>query len=276
MAIETRSGKNWIMLKADSLVALRELRELVPHDRLDGLICDPPYSSGGFVRGDRTIDAASKYVTSGVEAVSPTFPGDNRDQRGFLAWMSLWLADAYAALREGAPFGVFSDWRQLPTMTDAVQAGGFVWRGIVPWSKGGASRPQMGRFRNDAEYFIWGSKGAMALDESVGCLGGTWTNVPDESWTATPVAGKERVHITQKPLEVMLQAVAVVRPGGVVLDPFTGSGSTGVAAIRTGRAFVGIEVDPYFFDLSCERLTAEENNLSLEAARRNQLPLFGA
>ena len=56
---------------------------------VDALICDPPYSSGGFVRGDRTLAPSKKYVQTECQAsAGPDFEGDNRDQRG---WSTLWL-----------------------------------------------------------------------------------------------------------------------------------------------------------------------------------------
>ena len=73
--------------------------------------------------------------------------------------MSLWLTQAYRVLQPGAPACVFTDWRQLPTATDAFQSAGFVWRGVVVWNKTGAARPVLGRFSNQAEYLVWGSGG---------------------------------------------------------------------------------------------------------------------
>ena len=50
-------------------------------------------------------------------------------------WATLWLSECWRLAKPGAPALVFSDWRQLPAMTDAVQAAGFEWRGIVVWHK---------------------------------------------------------------------------------------------------------------------------------------------
>jgi hypothetical protein len=68
---------------------------------------------------------------------------------------------------------------------------------------------------------------------------------------------KDRVHITQKPVEIMQQLVQVCPEGGTVLDPFTGSGSTGVAALREGRRFVGVELSSHYADVDEQRLRAE-------------------
>lgn len=83
-------------------------------------------------------------------------------------------------------------------------------------------------------------------------------------------------HPTQKPRSLMLELVSLFTdPDETVLDPFCGSASTGVACLRLGRKFVGIEKDPAYFALACERLRAEEQGSTLQAARAGQLPLLG-
>ncbi|MGQ4409056.1 DNA methyltransferase, partial [[Kitasatospora] papulosa] len=74
------------------------------------------------------------------------------------------------------------------------------------------------------------------------------------------------VHITQKPVEVMQQLVQVCPEGGTVLDPFTGSGSTGVAALRAGRRFVGVELSAHYADIAEERLRAQFTKDDFELA----------
>lgn len=61
-------------------------------------------------------------------------------------------------------------------------------------------------------------------------------------------------HPTEKPVDLMEQLIALT--SGVVLDPFMGSGSTGVAAIRMKRSFIGVEIDQGYFDIACRRLDA--------------------
>ena len=67
-------------------------------------------------------------------------------------------------------------------------------------------------------------------------------------------APRKRVHVTQKPVELLRELLRIVPPGAIVLDPFMGSGTTGVAALQTSRGFVGIELDPAHFDNACERI----------------------
>lgn len=69
-------------------------------------------------------------------------------------------------------------------------------------------------------------------------------------------AGQARVHPTQKPVAVMRWCIqqARVPRGGVILDPYAGSGSTGVAALEMGYSFIGIELEPIYFETMCKRV----------------------
>lgn len=65
--------------------------------------------------------------------------------------------------------------------------------------------------------------------------------------------GKE--HPTQKPIEVMKWCIGLLPDGcRTILDPFMGSGTTGVAAVKMGRRFIGIEIEPKYFDIACRRV----------------------
>ena len=66
---------------------------------------------------------------------------------------------------------------------------------------------------------------------------------------------KERVHPTQKPVELMKWCLGFVPNARIVLDPFMGSGTTGVAAVKLGRRFIGIEREPKYFDIACRRIS---------------------
>lgn len=70
-------------------------------------------------------------------------------------------------------------------------------------------------------------------------------------------SARANVHPTVKPTDVMRWLIRLVTPpGGTVLDPFMGSGSTGVAAVREGARFVGVERDPEYFEIACRRIAA--------------------
>lgn len=69
-----------------------------------------------------------------------------------------------------------------------------------------------------------------------------------------PVISSKKMHPTGKPEELMAELVRTVNSGGTVLDPFMGSGTTGVAALKAGRKFIGIETCDHYFDVATQRL----------------------
>ncbi|RTL22380.1 MAG: site-specific DNA-methyltransferase [Rhodocyclaceae bacterium] len=223
----------------------------MPPQSVDLILTDVPYSSGGAFRGDRAAGTGSKYCDARFDgaAALPDFTGDNRDQRGFLTWCALVLGQCHRVAKPGAIFATFIDWRQLPTMTDALQAGGWVWRGVSVWHKPGA-RPQQGRPVADCEFIVWGTAGPRPQGRAKG------EPVGPRLFSGKAPSGASRIHQTQKPVELLAQWVDLLCPAdGVVLDPFAGSGSTGEAAIACGRRFIGIELHPHYADVMRTRLS---------------------
>jgi len=224
----------------DALAVLRDL----PSGSVDAVITDPPYSSGGMMRGDRAQPGSHRKYSGTAVELRIDFSGDSRDQRGYEYWSALWLGQASRVVASSRLAMLFTDWRQLPTTTDALQSGGFIWRGVVPWYKPN-TRPQVGRFTNQCEYVVWGSNGAIPVDYEAGTFPGFYQ--------AEPVRG-DKEHVTQKPLDVMRQLVQIVPVGGTVLDPFMGSGTTGVAAVLEGRRFIGIEMNDHYIEVARRRI----------------------
>lgn len=77
----------------------------------------------------------------------------------------------------------------------------------------------------------------------------------------------DRFHPTQKPIEVMQWCLTHVPDAKTILDPFMGSGTTGVACIKMGRKFIGIELDPDYFKIACDRIQRayDQPDMLLEA-----------
>lgn len=71
--------------------------------------------------------------------------------------------------------------------------------------------------------------------------------------------GEEKSHPTQKPLQVMHWCIQQAGAAHAILDPFMGSGTTGVAAVQLGRKFIGVERDPGYFDIACRRIEQAAN-----------------
>lgn len=234
---------NVTLYQGDALAVLASLSD----QSIGAIITDPPYASSGASALTKNASPSEKYVQHGQSKRYPEFQGENRDQRSFAFWATLWVGECYRIAKDGAPICVFSDWRQLPTTTDYLQAGGFSFNGIVPWDKTEATRPARGRFRTQAEYIAWGFKGKCNMEMNPVYLAGA---------IRERVNPKEKLHMTGKPVAVMEHLIKVVPPGAVVVDPFMGSGSTGVAAIQAGLPFIGIEACPEYFEVAKDRLAS--------------------
>ncbi len=130
----------------------------------------------------------------------------------------------------------------LPAADDTIIWGWNNFAGDLPrgtaliWIK--TADAAFGTFLSDAE-IAWFSRG-----HGVYCFRDL-SNKAEARW---------RVHPTQKPLPLMQWCIQKTK--GAVMDPFMGSGTTGVAAIKLGRKFVGIEIDPKYFDIACKRIQA--------------------
>lgn len=237
------------LLKGDCLELVKE----IPDNSVDMILTDPPYSSGGLFAVDRKKDTRNKYCDNSYNGASrfQNFSGDNMDQRSFTEFMRTVFFKSRMKCKAGAICAVFTDWRQLPAVTDAFQMAGWVWRGVVVWNKGN-SRNIPGRFRNDCEFIVWGSNGKLPLDRECGS-----TNLPND-YKVIPVNSKHKHHQTEKPVELLEKLLAICPNGGTVFDPFMGSGSTGVACVNTGRNFIGIELDEKYFEIAKQRISEVE------------------
>jgi site-specific DNA-methyltransferase (adenine-specific)/modification methylase len=113
-----------------------------------------------------------------------------------------------------------------------------------------------GRDQGDGEAAWLNGEGAMRIRRHL------WNGMATEPGTeeAARVPGTSaqvpRLHPTQKPIALMRWCIqqAKVPPGGVILDPYMGSGSTGVAAVQMRHPFIGIEIEERYFDIVCRRI----------------------
>lgn len=248
------TGERSMVYAGDALLVLPQLEA----GSVDGVIADPPYCSGGATSAERTRRSSrDKYVSRDAKHALPTFTGDQRDQRSYLYWCTLWLAECLRLTRPGGICLVFTDWRQLPCLSDALQAAGWTWRGLIVWHKPGA-RPRRGGFNSAAEYVLWGSHGQMPAQQL------TKTGLPGLYSMSVP-RGPERTHITQKPLRLLRELVEIVPPGGTIFDPFLGSGTTGVAAVLGARRFIGVELSETFAREASERIGEAEARYQRQA-----------
>ncbi len=206
------------------------------------LISDPPYCSGGFTEAAKR-SAKGQGLRSETLQESGWFGGDNMTAAG-LQWLLRAVAVAYKGhARDGAcTASFFADWRMTPLLATAIEAAGLRFQSMPVWDKQAAG---LGTgFRAQHECILHFSIDTPRYHSK------SYGNV-----IRAPRMPSDRDHPTEKPISVMAVLIDVqTEPGTLVLDPFMGSGSTGVAAVRTGRRFVGIEHDPAHFETACRRL----------------------
>lgn len=253
----------WQIYQGDALLNLRALKGA----GFSAIISDPPYASGGMSMSEKSRSTREKYTSFGEQGNPyPDFSGDALAQRAWTSYLHELMAAARAACKPGAVCALFVDWRQLPALTDAIQWAGWVWRGIAVWDKLN-SRPQMGRFRQQCEFIVWGSSGPLPIERGIGPLPGlfAWPNVPPQ----------ERWHQTQKPIELMKQVCRLCETGGIICDPFAGSGSTMQAALEMGYKAVGIELEEHNVAIIHKRLRGVQQRI-IPQDNGQQIDLFSA
>jgi site-specific DNA-methyltransferase (adenine-specific) len=144
----------------------------------------------------------------------------------------------------GAPLVCFTDWRQLPTTTDAVQVAGWVWRNIATWAKG-YGRVNGNGFSNACEFLVYATNGP-ARERS---------DYPPGYYETRSLRDEEKDHIAQKPDAVMRWLCRITQERDLILDPFMGCGATLRAAKDLGHPAIGIEVEERYCALAAERLS---------------------
>jgi len=245
-----------------------EAMALMPPGCVDAIITDPPYSSGGMYRADRAAGTQAKYqISHETNRTYAAFAGDNRDQRTFEKWCREWMAAALALTHDGSGLACFIDWRNICCVVDAMQVAGWVYRGITPWHKGTDQRPVKGWFRRNIEFICWGTSGPLLTGHRAegACLDGMFF---------CRVDGAQKAHQTGKPLDLMKDVVSVRNEWRVVLDPFAGSGTTGMACASLGREFIGFEIDAGYCQIANERIEAIGRGITVAELEQGQETLF--
>ena len=229
---------HWEIIRGD---ALKIIPTFAPNT-FDAIITDPPYASGGRTQAEKNKSTTKKYSSMGENA-PPPFDGDAKDQRSWTNWATEWLTAARLVSKPGAPLVMFIDWRMAPSASDALQWAGWIWRGTAVWDKGNC-RPQRGRFRQQAEFMVWGSNGDMPTKRDAPCLPGVFKYGNPQN----------RIHLTEKPLQLMRDIVHITETGGHILDPFAGAGTTILGAVLEGYDATGIEVTDVYAQRARQRL----------------------
>lgn len=214
-----------------------ELIEALPGP-IDAVIMDPPYASG--TRTEASKNSSGAMLRGGRWAKNP-IQNDQMTTAGFVWLMREVALRVHTKLSDGAAVLSFIDWRQWPHLVGALESAALRLNGQVVWDK--CSFGMGNGFRGQHELVVFASKGMPAVhDRSVGTV-----------LSHKRVANDD--HPSPKPIGLMRDLIrVVVPPGGVVLDPFMGSGSTLVAAQGLGVKAIGIEVEEAYCRLAVNRV----------------------
>jgi len=219
----------------DCRLILGDCREILPTlGKVDAVVTDPPYGI------DYNPTRSQSSAASGTRKDLRKVEGDDQpfDPTPFLSISRTWLfwgANNFSDKLPGSP-------------------------GWLAWDK-----------RDSGTLF----RGFMASDFELAASNATGrTHVISHKWCGH-LRQSERdlfVHPTQKPVAVMEWCLSFIDEASTVLDPYMGSGTTGVACVKLGRKFIGIEIDEGYFEIACERIRKAyaQPDMFVEATKAEQ------
>lgn len=218
--------------------AVELLAKLDPNS-VSCVLMDPPYCSGGFTEAVKTTNPAGSIGTKNARPIYSDAVGT----AGYLRLMRRVAVEVARVMRPGGWCFTFCDWRLIPALAPEIESVGLLYRAQIVWDK---RSPALGRgFRAQHEMILGHTLGKpRVFSRSVG-------NVISAKRT------RNRNHQTEKPVELIEKLLSVAtEPGDVVVDPFMGSGTTGVAAVQMGRRFIGGDIEQLHVDTAVTRLEA--------------------
>ncbi len=216
---------------------------------VDHIITDPPYN----------ISKANNFKTM----TSATRHGVDFGEWDKEFDLYTWIGEYSQLLDSNGSFIIFCSYRYLSYICDVMEQNDIIVKDVIKWVKTNPMPRNINRrYVQDTEYAIWGvKKGAKWIFNKPE----TESYLRPEIKTST-VSGHERTkHPTQKSLELLEKLILVhTDENQIILDPFMGSGTTGVAAVKNNRNFIGVEIDEDYFNISKERIeNARVENQSL-------------
>jgi DNA modification methylase len=221
---------------------------------VDLFVTDPPYVIGAVSAG-----------TLGSKA------GSWADMMNSAHWFAAWYAEAWRILRDTGALWTFCNWRSLPVIMRAAAQSGMPVTSVLVWDKQWIGPGGTQGLRPRYELVALMAKPAFGIPDRG--LPDIWSHL----WSSIKPSG----HPAEKPVSLLRRLITAsgIAPGGIVCDPFLGSGSTGVAAVIEGCAFIGIEQEQAWYDVAATRIAAAQAQprlLPVEAETWDQLPLMEA
>jgi DNA modification methylase len=225
----------------DATLYLGDCRDVLPQlDEVDAIITSPPYNCGieyGVYADNQTLENYSVFLTECVFAPKA---------RVYVVNVGQFIGSRVDRVNFRDILVPAAGW--LPLVDEVI------------WDKGPPNGAAWGNYPNSPRIraqhesiYVFGS---LKMPTGNGLDWHEWSRLTCSIWRIAPNVDL-RTHPAMMPDEVARRCVALWSDvSGVVLDPFMGSGTTGVACVELGRPFVGIELDPAHFDTACRRIEA--------------------
>lgn len=225
----------------------------MPVSSVDLILTDPPYNIGNFAhdRGSQIHTMRPNHFTDSG--------WDDEEVDDWKILMDQFFESAAQISKPGTNMIVFMSYLKTPEVIEIAERHGFYYKTTGTWHKTNPMPRNMNlHFVNSTEpwlYFVYKKRTGTFNNEGK-CL---------HDFIETSVTPKSErrhgKHPTQKPLALMDHFVSVLsNPGDLVIDPFMGSGSSGISALRNNRSFIGIELDEKYFEIAQTRINDELKN----------------
>ncbi|MBQ9259185.1 MAG: site-specific DNA-methyltransferase [Neisseriaceae bacterium] len=246
------SKDNFTIYNENAFLVMRKILDKYPQGRFDMIFVDPPYflSNNGFTcqNGEMVSVNKGKWDKSKGLFVD-------------LEFYEEWLQLCYALLKQNGTIWVCGTFHNIYLIGYLMQIIGYHLLNNITWEKPNPPPNLSCRFfTHSTESLIWAKKNKKAKHTfNYELMKQQNNNKQMKSvWQITPPQKEEKIfgkHPTQKPLALVERCIqAATNRGDLIFDPFMGSGTTGVAAIKYGRYFCGCELEKDFFELAKERL----------------------
>ena len=240
------NGQKCLLLQGDGLEQMRK----IPDDSVDLILTDPPYNLGLFMKHRGTNMGKLRENHFAVSGWDQLETEDWRKQ------MDAFFADAARVMKKRGAMVVFMSLIKAQTIIELAVAHGFYYKTTGIWHKTNPLPRNMNlQFVNSTEAWIY-----FTYEAATGTFNNNGRVQHDFVETSVvPLSEKkEGKHPTQKPLALMRYFVSLLtNERDVVLDPFMGSGSAGLAAVEMGRRFIGIELSPTYFEIAKRRIATK-------------------
>ena len=206
--------------------------------RVDCIIADPPY----------IVSRPNNFTTLGTASrIGMDFGEWDKDFD-----VTEWMNYLPRILKENSNVVVFTDWKKLTDLVKAFEKNHITPKRCLVLAKSNPAPFNRDRmFVNDVEFAIWGVYNSKDKPTK-------WTfnrEQPVEKCIFSTTVQSSKLHPTMKDLTVIERLVRLLtNPGDIVLDPFMGSGTTGVACKNLNRRFIGIELDKKYFETAKKRI----------------------